>query len=462
MKTTWSTVLLRAAAAALLCAGPALVAAPAAQAGPPAAPAPGLPGTVDSLVPAPMLPPVTAPVPPIVGAGTPAAVEALRAAIMPANVGDPFFDAWPQGLDARPDGAVLATRDVTAPTAPLVGGGIAQALQFKVKTTDSSGAPSFATATMLLPRTPWTGPGTRPVLVNNLPIDALGRACTPGYTMAHGLSFTTTVTDFVPPTTQLAIQHGYAVLIPDHEGPRMAYAEPYVAGHAILDSIRGLRNLRPAEFGDSRIAMTGYSGGAIATYGATKLIGSYAPELAGHIVGSALGGVPADFEMLTHSMNGNLASGLFQAATLGIARERPEILELANNLAQQMATSPLKDQCVYELGATGVTLLPINVMANVLDPLHSPVAEHIYTEMRMPGMRSTAPLYIYNGAQEFWIPAQGARELYDEQCRMGVSAVYRAVPGEHAIAALTGYPGAMTWLDQRLQGQPAPNECGRG
>lgn len=462
MKTKWSTAAVRAGAALLLCAGPVLAVSPTAHAGPVTPPPPGLPGTVDSIVPAPALPPVTAPVPPIVGAGTPARVEALRAAIMPSNVGDPFFDAWPPSLATEPNGAVLATRDITAQTAPLVGGGIAQALQFKVKTTDSTGAPSFATATLLTPRTPWPGPGTRPVVVNNLPIDALGRACTPGYTMAHGLSFTTSVTDFVPPTTQLAIQHGYAVLVPDHEGPRMAYAEPYVAGHAILDSIRGLRNLRPQEFGDSRIAMTGYSGGAIATYGATKLIGSYAPELAGHIVGSALGGVPADFELLTHSMNGNLASGLFQAATLGIARERPAILELANNLAQQMATSPLKDQCVYELAATGIMLLPINVMANVLDPLHSPVAENIYTEMRMPGMRSTAPLYIYNGAQEFWVPSQGAREFYDDQCRLGVAAVYRAVPGEHAIAALTGYPGAMTWLDQRLQGQPAPNECGHG
>ncbi|MFE3290410.1 lipase family protein [Rhodococcus sp. NPDC059234] len=98
------------------------------------------------------------------------------------------------------------------------------------------------------------------------------------------------------PTTALAAQRGYAVLIPDHEGPRIAYAEPFVAGHAVLDSIRRLRGALPDEFGDSRFAMVGYSGGATATHGAAKLIDSYAPELAGHVVGAALRGIPAPSE----------------------------------------------------------------------------------------------------------------------------------------------------------------------
>ena len=125
----------------------------------------------------------------------------------------------------------------------------------------------------------------------------------------------------------------------------MAYAEPFVAGHAILDSIRGLRTVFPAEFGASKLAMMGYSGGAIATHGAVKLIDTYAPELAGDIVGAAMGGVPADFEMLGRTMNGNLAGGLFLAAVFGIARENTEILPLINSLGQQMGITSIKDQC---------------------------------------------------------------------------------------------------------------------
>jgi hypothetical protein len=239
----------------------------------------------------------------------------------------------------------------------------------------------------------------------------------------------------------------------------MAYAEPYVAGHAVLDAIRAVRELRPDEFGDSRFGMAGYSGGAIATHGAVKLIDSYAPELADVIVGAALGGVPADFEILARSMNGNLASAVFMAATFAIGRERPEILGRMNNLAQWVATSPLKDLCGSGFGIVGVLMLPIDVAANFADPLHSGLAEEIYQVTRMAGMESATPLYIYNGEQEFWIPAEGARNLYREQCGLGVPSVYRSVPGEHIIAAGLGYPEAMDWLDQRLQGVPAPDEC---
>ncbi|MEV4124073.1 lipase family protein [Nocardia sp. NPDC049707] len=387
------------------------------------------------------------------------ALAALRQASAPSAIGDPIFDVWPANLDDYAPGELVEVRDVSATAAPLVLVPIRQALLLKYRTTDSRGAASYATATLIIPATAWPGPGSRPVVVNNLPIDALGRDCTPGYTLAHGWSPNTSITDFVPPTTQLATLRGYAVLVPDHEGPWMAYAEPYVAGHAVLDAIRAVRGLRPDEFGDSRFGMTGYSGGAIATNGAVKLIESYAPELAGSIVGAALGGVPADYEILGRSMNGNLASGVFLAATFGVGRERPEILASMNNLAQWAATSPLKDLCGSVFGAVGVLMLPIDIAAKIPDPLHSEVATEIYDMTRMAGMRSAAPLYIYNGEQEFWIPAQGARNLYREQCDLGVSAVYRSVLGEHIIAGALGYPEAMIWLDQRLQGMPADDEC---
>ncbi|WP_425297881.1 lipase family protein [Nocardia abscessus] len=297
------------------------------------------------------------------------------------------------------------------------------------------------------------------MVVNNLPIDALGRTCTPGYTLAHGLNPDTSFTDFLPPTTHVAALRGYAVLIPDHEGPSMAYAEPFVAGHAVLDSIRAVRNLLPEEFGAAKFGLAGYSGGAIATHGAVKLIDGYAPELADVIVGAALGGVPADYEILARSMNGNLASAIFMGAVFGIGRERPEILARMNNLAQWVATSPVKNMCGSSYGAIGLLMLPIDIAANFPDPLHSVLAADIYRVTKMAGMRSATPLYIYNGEQEFWIPAEGARNLYLEQCRLGVPAVYRSVLGEHIIAGALGYPEAMVWLDDRLQGVRAPDEC---
>ncbi|MGK8524120.1 lipase family protein [Nocardia asteroides] len=427
---------------------------------PPGALLPGLQQLIDQVIPPPPIAPLPEPGSPTHEATTLSpSLAALRLATLPSAIGDPMFDLRPPDLGELAEGQVIEVRDVRATAAPLLVLPIQRALLVKYRTTDAHGAPSYATATLIVPAAPWPGTGPRPVVVNNLPIDALGRTCTPGYTLAHGLNPDTSFTNFLPPTTHVAALRGYAVLIPDHEGPSMAYAEPIVAGHAVLDSIRAVRALLPEEFGAAAFGIAGYSGGAIATHGAVKLINGYAPELADVIVGAALGGVPADYEILARSMNGNLASAVFMGAVLGIGRERPEILGAMNNLAQWVATSPVKDMCGSSYGAIGVLMLPIDIAANFPDPLNSALAADIYRVTRMAGMKSATPLYIYNGEQEFWIPAEGARNLYLEQCRLGVPSVYRSVLGEHIIAGALGYPEAMVWLDERLRGVRAPDEC---
>lgn len=457
------------AAAALAVIVLSATAAPA-PAGPPGRPLPHepftmgavpqqLPAVVDGAVPAPPYPrlariPQRAQTP-----GTGHRFQELREAVLPDPTGDRFFDHWAPDLADRAPGEVLAVRDVTAVAAPLVTAPVVRARQLKFATRDAVGRPSFGTATVLEPRAAWTGPGDRPILVNNLPIDSLGAACTAGMTLAHGVGIATGATDFFPPTTQLALARGYTVIVPDHQGPRQAYAEPTTAGHIVLDSLRAAARLDQRRFGEGRIGMFGYSGGAIATNGAAKLIGAYAPELAPRMAGAALGGVPADFQLLAGSMNANLATGLFHAATFGIARERPEILTMANHAAQWIATSPLKNVCIVPEALAGATFLPMQVLSNDPDPFHSPIAYEIYRVTKMADARAQVPLYIFNGAQEFWIPAAGARNLFREQCALGANAVYREVFGEHLTAMLTGYPEAANWLDARLRGEPAVSAC---
>ncbi|WP_255222101.1 lipase family protein [Nocardia otitidiscaviarum] len=427
----------------------------------PALPGVQLPGPhewIDRVIPAPALPP--APATPLVdGGGLPPELAALRAAVLPDPIGDHFIDHWPERLDELAPGALVAWRDVSATAAPLLFLPVRQVLQLKYRTTDSRGLPSYAVASLVIPAAAWTGEGDRPIVVNNVPINGLGRDCSPSYTLTHGISFKTNLSEFIPPTTQLAMARGYAVLIPDHEGPRMAYAEPYVAGHAVLDAMRAVRGWLSDEFGDSRFGMIGYSGGAIATNAAAKLMGEYAPELAEVVVGAALGGVPVDYEILAGSMNANLASGVFLGATFAVGRERPEILARMNNLARWVGTSFMKNQCVDVFALPGVFLLPMDIAANIPDPLHSDLARDIYRITRLEDRRSPVPLFVYHGEQEFWVPVRGARDLVREQCALGANVVYRSVFGEHIVAALTGYPEAVLWLDERLRGVPAVSEC---
>ncbi|MBF6175839.1 lipase family protein [Nocardia blacklockiae] len=447
--TRTRTVLAGVLAAALLTGYPA-----AADEGPAAGPNP-LQDWIDHTIPPPALP--AAPSPP--SASLSPELSALWRAVLSPPAGDPIFDSWPANLADLLPSELVEQRDVTATAALLAAVPIRRAVLLKFRTTAASGVPSFGTATLLIPAAPWTAPGDRPVLVNAIPINSLGLRCTPGYALAHGPHSKFSAGDLFPPTTWWGLSRGYAVLIPDHEGPWMSYAEPTVAGHVVLDAMRAVRNGAPAEFGASRFAVGGYSGGAIASYAATMLLDEYAPDLAGVLVGASMGGLVTDYRAVARHFNGNIASGILLVVAVAMAREHPEALGLLNNLARWVATSPVKDTCGDSNGPLGVTGIPIEVGANVADPLGSDIAGDIFRQSDLTGRTAAAPLFIYHGAHDFWIPAEGPSEVYRQQCARGVPAVWRNVPGEHVIGLLSGFPGAIDWLDARLRGLPAPNEC---
>ena len=69
----------------------------------------------------------------------------------------------------------------------------------------------------------------------------------------------------------------------------------------------------------AKVALTGYSGGSIATEWASELAPDYAPEL--HIVGAAEGGIPVDFAHNLNYINGSPDwSGVIPAVLVSLSR----------------------------------------------------------------------------------------------------------------------------------------------
>lgn len=362
-------------------------------------------------------------------------------------LGDPWYDP-PAGFESTPPGTVLAARPVTV--RPLLTPVVST--EVLVRSTDTQGRPVPVVATVIVPAAPWTGAGPRPVVDYNMAIDSLGNTCAPSYQMPRGQSLEVVA-------VQYFLARNYAVVVPDHEGPRQAYAAGRMAGHAVLDALRAavgtpVLGLTPG----APIAMTGYSGGAIATGWAAQLAPSYAPEL--NVVGAAMGGTPADPRLLLDSLDGrNLASGVLLAATLGLAREYPELYPLFNDDAWRLGYLA-RDLCLPGFAIPGA-VLPIRAeqLSDVPDVLDTPAARAVLADTRLGGLAPTAPILLYHGLQEFWITRANAEHLQSDWCARGADVRLVELPGEHLIVALSGIPPAYHWIDARLAGTPVEPGC---
>ncbi|WP_245721308.1 lipase family protein [Nocardia pseudovaccinii] len=371
------------------------------------------------------------------------------AAVMPTPLADPFYTPA-RGFENLRPGAVVAARvvDIGPEPTPVT------ATELLIRSTDAKGRPVPVVATLLMPIGPWEGSGRRPLVAYNVPIDSLGNLCAPSQQLRLGLAAGLR-------SVQLSLSKNYAVIVPDHQGPRQAYAAGRMAGHAVLDSIRAA--VQTPELGlspDAPTVVSGYSGGAIASGWAAQLAPEYAGEL--NLVGAVVGGVPADFGLLINTMNGaNAASGVFLAATLGLAREYPEIMGLFNDNGWRLSQFA-KDLCFLDAALLGV-LAPITVetLTDVAHPTELPMVREILAENRLGTAAPRVPVLLYHGINEVWIPFAGAEHLYDDWCRLGVPVRFEAHLGEHLIVADTGGSAANSWIDQRFTGAPEPVGCSK-
>ncbi|MEU7630493.1 lipase family protein [Nocardia sp. NPDC049220] len=369
--------------------------------------------------------------------------------ILPTPLGDPFYTP-PPDFEGRRTGTVLATRPSgTGLTLfPLV------STELLIRSTDAKGRPAPVVATLLMPTAPWPGPGPRPLLSFDAAIDSLGHKCAPSYELKSEVSTMLWA-------AQIPLSKGYAVVVPDHQGPRQAYGAGRMAGHAVLDAIKAV--IRAPELGlrpDAPTVVTGYSGGAIATGWAAELASEYAPEV--NLVGAAFGGVPADFGMLLDTMNGrNAAGGVFLAATLGLAREYPEMLDLMNDNGWRLAQIG-KDICMPAEEFIGlVAPIPVQALTDVGAPTELPMVREILTANRLGATAPNVPVFLYHATHDQWVPIAGAENLYAQWCGGGTPVEFKVYPGEHFIASSSGIPDANAWIDDRFAGRPVTPGCTR-
>ena len=258
------------------------------------------------------------------------------------------------------------------------------------RTTDAKGNPEATVTTLVLPETEATS-GEMPLVSYQTAEDSLGTQCAPSYTLRTG-------TEKEEPAIMQPLLRGWAVVVPDYEGPESQYGAGAQAGQAVLDSIRAAKNFEQADLGpETDIGVWGYSGGGLASAWANELQPAYAPDV--EISGVAAGGVPPDVEAVARQIDGGPFAGIMFAASIGIDRAYPEMeLEsLLNDTGRDLVES-MQDDCVGDSAQKGAfKSMEDHTRSDIDDPLELPQVDEVLQKNHLgkatpePRRSSTTP-----------------------------------------------------------------------
>jgi hypothetical protein len=377
---------------------------------------------------------------------------------------DPFYQP-PSGFQSTSPGTILKARTVSVAAFGYLPQKV-QAWQLLYRTTDTQGNPEATVTTVLAPLNalePSKGASaSRPLLSYQVAEDSSAPQCAISYQLQQGSDNSNTVAEAEILLIDAAVQQGWAVSVPDYEGPASAYTGGKQAGQAVLDGIRATENFSSIGLAGAatKVGIWGYSGGALASGWASELQPGYAPEL--HIAGVAEGGLPVNLRDVLNGINGGPFAGIAMSGIAGLAHAYPQLAGFLTTYltpAGKSAFATVNSQCNAQ-NAARFAFTNIYQYFNVSDPLSLPVPQQVLTDDTLGQHTPTAPMFIYQSVNDELIPPADVDAVVNKYCSAGATVAYqRDVLSEHVILAVTGAPDALNFLIDRFNGKPAASGC---
>lgn len=368
---------------------------------------------------------------------------------------DPFYrsDFDLAGVET---GTVLRSRAVELAVAGVVPQRV-RAWQLLFRSSDHRGEPTVAVTTVLLPSRAGGAVAARPLLSYQCAIDAVSAESFPSYALRRGTRSLGGAPSWELLLIGSALRRGWAVSIPDHEGPRGRWGAPREPGHIILDGIRAALGF--AELGlnaDSPTALWGYSGGGLASAWAAELAAAYAPEI--KLVGAALGSPVGNPASVFLRLNTTRFAGLPALFVAGLCRTFPEVDEL------------LRRHCTSEGLAVFVSLQQMTTLSAVVtlahrdleDLLTIPLADFLaeptiarVLEDIQPGQQApAAPIFATQSVHDQLIAVDDVDEMMHRYSNAGAHVTYfRDCLSEHVSLHVLAAPITLDWLADRFAGR---------
>jgi hypothetical protein len=381
----------------------------------------------------------------------------------PAAADDNFYQP-PSPLPAGHNGDVIKSQPVT------FSGATGTRIMYLSRDTHDQAIP--VTGLVLVPTTPWSGPGQRPVVAYAPFTAGMGDQCAPSKTLV-GEGQSDFVSGFQGSFVNALLGKGFAVAETDYQGLGTPGEHTYVIrkaeGHAVLDVLRAAQRLPGTGLPASGpLGIAGYSEGGDGAAAAAELASSYAPEL--DIRGAYAGAVPADKAVLAKSLDGGMYVGFLGYSLIGINEAYPDsgMLNLANAAGAQLflearTTCTMDAVFKYMFKNTGSLTKDGRPVA---DYLSQPPFNAIVAENRVGTLKPSMPVLVEHTPLDDVIPYAVGVQLGKDWCGQGATVQFRQITSftpflSHALGMMTASGDAASFLADQFAGKAATSNCGQ-
>ena len=397
------------------------------------------------------------------------------AAAMPEPKDDPFYkyDMPLENIDA---GTVLNHRRINY----YIGGVPTpfKATQLLYRSTSQTHKPTI-NVTSVIP--PPIKPNKPKVISYQSAYDSLSRSDEPSYSISGGKRLSGLVASVELVVFSRFLADGYTVIVPDTEGQRADFAAGPEYGMNTLDSIRAAFSKKSTLDlpDDTKVAMLGYSGGAIATEWAAELAPTYAPDVNARMIGAAMGGLLVDPAHNLHYIEGTwFWAGVMPMALVGIARAFEKdftsyLTPTGVTVFNEMQTTSIVDVLGRYKGLTWQKLVRPKYPTPERLPLYVSCANKL---IMGTGGTPTIPLFIGQGANgelegtpgnkkgiragDGVMIAGDVRTLARNYCAKGTKVYYEQYKAlSHITSVAIWLPNSIAWIKERFADLPAPQNC---
>ncbi|SJX61740.1 related to lipase family [Sporisorium reilianum f. sp. reilianum] len=388
---------------------------------------------------------------------------------------DPFYFERSDDFSAHANGAILRSRQIEVVYFPGFDNPPLQAWQVAYKTKAQDGTtPQVTVLTILKPSTAVPdSDGKYRVVAYGAKCDSAGTNFRTSYALRAGNDYTLGAASeqvFIAPL----LDRGWITIVPDYESETCAFGAGYQSGYAFLDAIRAALNFEPmgvpvdaSGSRQAKVALWGYSGGALAVGWAAQLQPSYAPDLTPLLVGASMGGLPNDLKAIAEHTNKGIGAGLIVGVMRGLANAYTDLNDWLDQHANKTGSAALQMALTKSFGVIMAHSFEKDVLGTYFDTpdlLTATVPAQILAENKMGANKlvPTVACQIYQSLHDEVVPFKTTDDLVVAWSSQGACIDYvRDTLSAHIVLCFTGCPMAIRWMQDRFDGKPNAAQPGK-